>query len=84
MEKRLSLKISISGVRGIVGDSLTPQLSASFAQAFGSYLGRGRVIVGQDARISGEMIKMQFFPVFYLLAVNRLISAFALFLPFYI
>ena len=61
MKKRLSLKISISGVRGVVGDSLTPQLSASFAQAFGSYLGRGRVIVGQDARISGEMIKNAIF-----------------------
>ncbi len=40
-----------------MGDSLTPQLSASFAQAFGSYLGRGKVIVGQDARISGTMVK---------------------------
>lgn len=57
MRKRLSLKISISGVRGIIGESLTPQLSARFAQAFGSYLGRGRIIVGQDARISGTMIK---------------------------
>jgi len=57
MKKRLSLKISISGVRGVVGDSLTPQLCARFAQAFGSYLGRGKVIVGQDARISGTMVK---------------------------
>jgi len=57
MKKRLPLKISISGVRGVVGDSLTPQLSASFAQAFGSYLGRGKVLVGQDARISGTMVK---------------------------
>lgn len=40
-----------------MGDSLTPQLLASFAQAFGSYLGRGKVIVGQDARISGTMVK---------------------------
>ncbi len=40
-----------------MGDSLTPQLSASFAQAFGSYLGRGKVLVGQDARISGTMVK---------------------------
>ncbi|MFP4082494.1 MAG: phosphoglucosamine mutase [Candidatus Aminicenantes bacterium] len=57
MKKRLPLKISISGVRGVVGESLTPQLSASFAQAFGSYLGRGRVMVGQDARISGILVK---------------------------
>jgi len=40
-----------------VGDSLTPQLTASFAQAFGTYLGRGAVIVGQDSRKSGTMVK---------------------------
>jgi phosphomannomutase len=57
MEKRLTLKISISGVRGVVGDSLTPQLAARFAQAFGSYQGRGKILVGQDARPSGIMIK---------------------------
>ncbi|MFB0564392.1 MAG: phosphoglucosamine mutase [Candidatus Aminicenantaceae bacterium] len=61
MRKRLPLKISISGVRGVTGDSLTPQLSASFAQAFGSYLGRGKVIVGQDTRASGTMIKNAIF-----------------------
>ncbi len=57
MKKRLTLKISISGVRGVVGDSLTPQLAARFAQAFGSYQGRGKILVGQDARASGVMIK---------------------------
>jgi len=57
MKTTTSLKISISGVRGIVGDSLTPQLTASFAQAFGTYLGRGAVIVGQDSRKSGTMVK---------------------------
>jgi len=57
MKKGLSLKIGISGVRGIVGDSLTPQLAASFAQAFGTYIGTGKVIVGQDARTSGILLK---------------------------
>lgn len=57
MNRATSLKISISGVRGVVGESLTPQLIANFAQAFGTYLGRGDVIVGQDSRISGSMIK---------------------------
>jgi phosphomannomutase len=57
MKKRLPLKISISGVRGVVGDSLVPQLVARFAQTFGSYSGRGKVLVGQDARTSGIMIK---------------------------
>ncbi|MGD9346474.1 MAG: phosphoglucosamine mutase [Candidatus Aminicenantes bacterium] len=61
MKKRLPLKISISGVRGVVGDSLTPQLVSRFAQAFGSYLGRGKILVGRDARTSGIMIKSAVF-----------------------
>lgn len=56
MNTALTLKISISGVRGVVGDSLTPQLAGRFAAAFGTYAGRGKVIVGRDARPSGEMV----------------------------
>ena len=36
-----TLKISISGVRGVIGDSLTPALLTRFAQAFGTYVGSG-------------------------------------------
>ena len=50
-----ALKISISGVRGVVGDFLTPQLIESFAKAFGTFVGPGRVMVGRDTRTSGEM-----------------------------
>jgi len=57
MRKTLSLKIGISGVRGIVGDSLTPQLVASFAGAFGTYAGAGPILVGTDSRPSREMVK---------------------------
>jgi len=57
MKKMSSLKISISGVRGIIGESLTPQLAAAFAQAFGTYTGGGSIVVGQDARPSGTMVK---------------------------
>ena len=56
MKKSASLKISISGARGIVGDSLTPQLAAALAQAFGTYVGAGPVLVGRDARPSGVML----------------------------
>src|SRR3990170_5476765 len=51
-----TLKISISGVRGVVGDSLTPALVARFGHAFGTWLGGGRVVVGRDPRTSGEMV----------------------------
>ena len=51
------MKISISGVRGVVGDSLTPDLLTRFSQAFGTYIGSGRVVVGRDTRTSGEMVR---------------------------
>ena len=51
-----TLKISISGVRGVVGASLTPSLLTRFAQAFGTYVGGGRVVIGRDTRTSGEMV----------------------------
>jgi phosphomannomutase len=53
----LSLKIGPSGVRGVIGESLTPQLVTSFAAAFGTYCGAGPILVGTDMRPSGEMVK---------------------------
>lgn len=52
-----TLKISISGVRGVVGESLTPSLLVRFAQAFGTYAGPGTVCIGRDTRASGEMVR---------------------------
>ncbi len=57
MPHTLSLKIGPSGVRGIVGESLTPQLVASFAAAFGTYCGAGPILIGTDTRPTGEMVK---------------------------
>ena len=33
------LKIGVSGIRGVVGEFLTPTLACSFAQAFGTFVG---------------------------------------------
>ncbi len=51
------LMVSISGIRGVVGDGLTPELILRYAQAFGVYLGGGKVVVGRDSRITGPMVK---------------------------
>jgi phosphomannomutase len=51
------LKVGLAGVRGVIGDSFTPQLAASFAQAFGAFVGRGAVVVGRDTRPSGPTIE---------------------------
>lgn len=56
MKSKSSLKVGISGIRGIVGDSLSPQVAARFAAAFGTYAGRARIVVGRDARSSGPML----------------------------
>ena len=50
------LKIGVSGIRGVVGEFLTPALACSFAQAFATYVGGGRVVVGRDTRASGDML----------------------------
>ena len=52
-----ALKVGVSGVRGVVGESLTPQIVMSFAQAFGTFVGRGKVVVGRDTRPSGLMFE---------------------------
>ena len=52
-----NLKISISGVRGIVGETLTPRLISSFSAAFGQYVGQGPVIISRDTRPSGIMVE---------------------------
>lgn len=51
------LKIGITGVRGIVGETFTPELAVDFAEAFGTYLDRGRILVCRDTRPSGSMIR---------------------------
>jgi phosphomannomutase len=48
--------ISVAGVRGIVGESLTPPVLARFAAAFAQSLGPGEIVVGRDARPSGPMV----------------------------
>jgi phosphomannomutase len=53
----MSLMIGVSGIRGLVGSTLTPQLVASAGAAFGTHCGGGRVVVGRDSRPSGEMVR---------------------------
>jgi len=58
MTESNTLMISVSGIRGIVGRDLTPELVARYAGALGAWAsGRGRpiVVLGRDARTSGPM-----------------------------
>ncbi|MEK7249510.1 MAG: phosphoglucosamine mutase [Bacteroidota bacterium] len=63
----MSLMVSISGIRGVVGESLTPDVVVKYAAAFGEYCKRinpntplrGRrpeVVLGRDGRITGKIV----------------------------
>ena len=62
------LMVSVSGIRGRVGEALTPEIVSTFAAAFGVWAlghsnGAGRdpsgaagaIVVGRDSRVSGPM-----------------------------
>ena len=52
------LMVSVSGVRGTIGRTLTPQIACEFGCAFGTMLGTGKtVVLGSDTRPSGPMIR---------------------------
>ena len=48
--------VSISGIRGIVGTSLTPEVVVKYASAFAEYCKGGTVVMGRDGRITGKSI----------------------------
>lgn len=47
--------ISVSGLRGIVGQSIDPFLAQRYALAFAQSLPPGKIILGRDGRETGEM-----------------------------
>ncbi|TWU01205.1 phosphoglucosamine mutase [Stieleria varia] len=51
------LIISVSGLRGIVGETLTPDVASRFVAAFAGNIPSGPVIVARDGRSSGPMLK---------------------------
>lgn len=65
----MSLMISVSGIRGVVGESLTPKNLTAFASAFATWIQRSketgnpaagglrpRIVIGRDTRPTGKQI----------------------------
>jgi phosphomannomutase len=52
----IMLMRSVSGVRGIIGTDMTPEVAARYAAAFGTILKGGRVVVARDTRPTGPLI----------------------------
>ncbi len=50
------LMVSVSGIRGVVGETFTPSVIHKYASAFGYTMGK-RIVIGRDTRVTGKMIE---------------------------
>jgi phosphomannomutase len=57
MAEHSGLIVSVSGIRGIVGQGLTARTALAFAGALGAHTNGGRIVVGRDGRPSGTMLR---------------------------
>ena len=48
--------ISVSGLRGVIGRTLTPDVATRYVAAYVTQLGPGPIVVGRDGRSSGQML----------------------------
>lgn len=55
-KNQLDLIVSVSGIRGVVGQSLDQAAAYAYAKVYGSHF-RGVVVVGRDSRKSGIVLK---------------------------
>lgn len=49
--------VSVSGIRGIVGNGLDPQTIVKYSSAYARFCGKGKIVLGSDGRITGTMVK---------------------------
>lgn len=47
---------SVSGIRGVVGETMTPELVVEVGAAFSRFCGKGAIVLGRDSRRTGEAI----------------------------
>jgi phosphomannomutase len=57
MVSKTPLMISVAGIRGIVGDSMTASVALRWAEAFGHGSKPGPVVIGGDSRVSKVMMR---------------------------
>ena len=50
------LMVSISGLRGEVGSTLSPEVVQKYTLAFAKFIDGGKVVLGRDSRVSGPWI----------------------------
>ena len=50
------LMVSVSGIRGVIGETFTPEVIQRYTAAFAQAMGR-KIVVGRDTRVSGAMVE---------------------------
>ena len=56
MAGKNTLMVSVSGVRGIVGSSFTPEVIVRYTQSFAGLFPGKHVVLGRDSRVSGPWV----------------------------
>lgn len=51
-----TLMVSVSGIRGIIGDGLDPEILVKYVSGYADFCGNGKIVIGRDSRITGEMV----------------------------
>ncbi len=57
MTPEADLIVSVSGIRGIVGQGLTPEAAMAFAAALAAHTHGGRIVLSRDGRPSGVLLR---------------------------
>jgi phosphomannomutase len=52
-----TLMPGVSGIRGIIGDGLDPEVIVRYTAAYADFCGKGKIVLGSDGRITGEMVR---------------------------
>ncbi len=52
-----TLMVSVSGIRGIVGDGLEPETIIKYLKAYVKFTGKGKIVIGSDGRITGNIVR---------------------------
>jgi phosphomannomutase len=56
-QRMAELIISVSGLRGIVGENLTPEVAIRYVAAFARSIPEGTIVVSRDGRTTGTMLR---------------------------
>ena len=53
----MNLIFGVSGLRGIVGEGLSPEIISKYVLSFAKEIPLGTVVIGNDSRASADMVK---------------------------